>query len=357
MNRTRIGIVGTGWRAAFFIRAAKMLPDMFDVVGVVYHSDAGKERAAQWGYPLYATPAEMAREAKPDYVIVSVSRKTGGARPIVIELTGMGIPVLMETPPADSLEDLIEFYKKCGKEKVQVAEQYQFQPMIAARLAVAASGQIGKVYQTQFNLPNGYHSISVHRKALGVGMALPKVWGAQYVHQRMSAPGRDGDPKEEAMIEVKQTVFHLDYGDKQAFNDLEGDQCRAWIRKEHYNIRGDKGEIYDDDVYYMEDYLTPVHYTLERMMTGAGTNLEGSFVRGIRGQNGWAYENPFRPARLFDDEIAVTTCMVKMAEYVQGGPAFYSLAEAMQDRYLALLTVQSAKEGRVIQAEKQIWMD
>lgn len=102
-------------------------------------------------------------------------------------------------------------------------------------------------------------------------------------------------------------VFHLDYGEKQAFNDLEGDQCRAWIRREHYNIRGDQGEVYDDEVYYMEDFLTPVHYSLERMMTGAGTNLEGSFLRGVRGQKGWVYENPFRPARMFDDEIAVAT--------------------------------------------------
>ena len=91
-------------------------------------------------------------------------------------------------------------------------------------------------------------------------------------------------------------------------------------------------------------------------MTGAGTNLEGFFLRGVRGQDGWVYENPFRPARMFDDEIAVATCMQKMAEYVQGGPDFYSLAEAMQDRYLALLTVQSAKEGKVLEASPQIWM-
>ena len=57
-----------------------------------------------------------------------------------------------------------------------------------------------------------------------------------------------------------------------------------------------------------------------------------------------------------DDEIAVATCMQNMAEFVQGGPDFYSLAEAMQDRYLALLTVQSAKEGKVLEASPQIWM-
>lgn len=354
--KTRIGVVGTGWRAGFFLRAAAALPELFEIVGIVYHSEAGKARAQQWQVPLYESPEQLVRETAPDYVVVSVSRKTGAARPLTAAIAAMGVPVLMETPPADTLEDLISFYKECGGEKIQVAEQYQFQPMIAARLAVAASGQIGRVYQTHFSLPNGYHAISVHRRALGVGMALPRVWAAQYAHERLGAPGRDGDPQKEELTGVKQTVFHLDYGDKQAFNDLEGDQCRAWIRREHYNIRADRGEIYDDDVYYMKDYKTPVRYCLERMMTGAGTNLEGSFVRGVRGQDGWVYENPFMPARLFDDEIAVATCMLKMAEYIQGGPEFYSLAEAMQDRYLALLTVQSAKEERVLEAQPQIWM-
>ena len=53
--KTRIGVIGTGWRAGFFLRAAKMLPQQFEVSGVVYHSEAGKECAGVWGCLLYTS--------------------------------------------------------------------------------------------------------------------------------------------------------------------------------------------------------------------------------------------------------------------------------------------------------------
>ena len=209
MERTRIAMIGTGWRAGFFLRAAQALPDKVEIVGIVYHSEAGRERAAQWGAPLFASVEEMVAAGRPDYAIVSVSRKNGTAANFTKLLTGMGVPVLMETPPAETVEEMTDLYKACRGAKVQVAEQYQFQPMNAARLAVAASGQLGRVYQTRLNLPNGYHAISVHRKALGVGMALPRVWAKDYTQQRWASPGRYGDPTEEQMITVKQMVYQL----------------------------------------------------------------------------------------------------------------------------------------------------
>ena len=97
MEKTRIGIVGTGWRACFFLRVAKMLPELFEVVGIAYHSESSREKAAQWGYPLFDSYVKLAQEAKPDYMIVSVSRKGGAARGIVEELAQLEMPVLMET--------------------------------------------------------------------------------------------------------------------------------------------------------------------------------------------------------------------------------------------------------------------
>ena len=63
MEKTRIGIVGTGWRACFFLRAAKMLPELFEVVGIAYHSESSREKAAQWGYPLFDSYVKLAQEA------------------------------------------------------------------------------------------------------------------------------------------------------------------------------------------------------------------------------------------------------------------------------------------------------
>ena len=40
------------------------------------------------------------------------------------------------------------------------------------------------------------------------------------------------------------------------------------------------------------------------------------------------YRNPFGNARLNDDEIAVATCMMKMADSLENGIEFYSLKES-----------------------------
>ena len=57
----------------FFVRAAKALPELFEITGVVWHSEAGRQRAAEWGYPMYQD-VDALLENKPDYVIVAVIR-------------------------------------------------------------------------------------------------------------------------------------------------------------------------------------------------------------------------------------------------------------------------------------------
>ena len=68
-----------------------------------------------------------------------------------------------------------------------------------------------------------------------------------------------------------------------------------------------------------------------------------------------AWENPVSPARLFDDEIAVASCLLKMNEYLDTGKDFYSLAEASQDHYLSILANRAAKEKAALRAVRQPW--
>lgn len=51
----------------------------------------------------------------------------------------------------------------------------------------------------------------------------------------------------------------------------------------------------------------------------------------------------------------MATALKKMAEYVRGGPSFYSLAETSQDQYLALMIEEAARQGKAIKTEKQCW--
>ena len=85
------------------------------------------------------------------------------------------------------------------------------------------------------------------------------------------------------------------------------------------------------------------------------------FHRGYLGGDSWLFENPFAPPaghvrrtaiagvwvafrqqsscgqedlsnRLTDDEIANAISLIKMVDYARGGPEFYSVAQASQDR-------------------------
>ena len=61
--------------------------------------------------------------------------------------------------------------------------------------------------------------------------------------------------------------------------------------------------------------------------------------------------------QLSDDEIAIATSLLRMGNYVQGGPSFYSLAEASQDHYLSILMKEAIKTGTIVKTTKQIWAD
>ena len=353
MKQTRIGLVGTGWRAHFFIRVARMLPERFLIVGAVYRSEAGRQKLLAWGVPALSSQEALIGLA-PDYVILSVNRDS------MAELMRLyadhGIPLLIETFPAKNVEELQSIWHDLADAKIQVAEQYPFQPLNAARIAVAESGILGPVYQMQSSLPNGYHAVSVQRKLLHVGRSCPVIRANRYVHSMVGGPSRAGDPTEEKLVNVKQMLYQLDYGDKQALNDLEDNQHRSFVRTQHWVLRGQRGELRGEDVLYLKELVTPCRFTLERVMAGAGPNLEGLYLRGVRGgDHGWYYQNPFLPARMFDDEIAVATCMDRMNNYLETGEEFYPLREELMDLYLTLMMAKAADEDRAIEVPQQPW--
>ena len=67
------------------------------------------------------------------------------------------------------------------------------------------------------------------------------------------------------------------------------------------------------------------------------------------------YENPFYPARLNDDEIAVASSLKAMKEYVETGKEFYPLKEALQDTYLSFAMEGAAAGGETVTTKTQAW--
>lgn len=351
----RFGIVGTGWRSLFYLRAARACPDRLEVAGVVTR-DAGRaaDLADRFGVALLTSSQDLVRETKPDFVVTSVPWDVNPE--VVRTLAGLGVAVLSETPPATTLEELRALHALAASgARIQVAEQYWAQPHHAARLAFVRSGKMGRVTQAQVSAAHGYHGISLVRAFLGVGYENARITARTFTSPIVLGPNRGGPPREEVTGDSRQTLAWMDFGDRLGVFDFTGDQYFSYIRGQRLLVRGDRGEIIDHEAVYLKDYATPIRIGFRRESAGPEGNLEGHYLKGIQAGEEWVYRNPLAPGELSDDEIAVGTCLLKMGEYAAGGPSFYSLAEACQDRYLDIAMQEAVASGETVETETQVW--
>lgn len=351
----RFGIVGGGWRAAFFLRVARELPDRFQVTGVVVRDAAKRQQLTDaWQVATYASLDELVRAGTPGFVVVSVPRS---ATPdIIAALVERDLPVLAETPPAADLDGLRALFARVGPSaRVQIAEQYPFQPLHASRLALVTSGLIGTPSHAQVSVAHGYHGMALLRRALGLTFDDATIVARRVVSPIMAGPGRAGGPDVERIVPSEQVIAQLDFGAKFGVYDFSGDQYFSWIRTPRLLIRGERGEINGTQVRYLADYRAPIVLELRREDAGLEGNLEGYHHKGILAGERWIYRNPLAPGRLSDDEIAVGTCLDRMARYVEAGESFYGLAEASQDQYLSLMVERAAASGDAVTTTAQPW--
>lgn len=349
------GVIGTGWRTEFFLRIANACPDQFNVTGIVGRDQAKAQGVgARFHVPVYASSDQLVQANRPDFVVVSVSR--GATIPLLAQLAERGIPSLCETPPGESVDDLRAVWALVENgARMQVAEQYWAQPHHAARLAFAHSGKIGTVTQAQVSAAHGYHGISLLRRFLNVTYEPVRVRASRFSSPLVTTAGRSGMPSEESISPSEQVFAHFDFGDRLGVYDFTGDQYFSLIRGQRVLVRGERGEIVDESATYLADFRTPMRVSFVRHSAGINGNLEGNFLKGIQAGEAWVYHNPLAPAALPDEEIAIGTCLLRMADYANGGADFYSAAEACQDRYLDILMQQALDSAEMVTSQAQPW--
>jgi hypothetical protein len=348
------GLVGGGWRAEFFFRIAQMLPERFRVAGCVARSETTRARVkAGWNIPVFDKIDGLLNQ-QPEFVITSVP--WAASEPLLLELSSQNIPVLAETPPAADLEGLIRLWQNLpDNARIQVAEQYAFQPLHAARLAFVRAGRFGEISQVQVSVAHGYHGVSLIRRFLKISDENAVIRAFEFKSPLIAGPDRSGPPSVEKKKESVQTIAYLQFGLKLAVFDFTTDQYFSWIRSQRLLVRGERGEINNLEGCYLDDFRTPVRINFRRNDAGQTGNLEGYYHKGYSaGVEDW-YQNPFEPGRLSDDEIAIATCLESMRRYLETGNSFYSLAEASQDHYLSLLIDEAARSGRTQESSKQVW--
>ena len=160
-------IIGSGWRALYYVRVAKALSEIFSL-DAMYCRTQEKADLIAGQYQIHTTTSiEECVAYKPDFAVVAV--KKDAICDVSMEWLDRGITVLSETPAAldtDSLNKLYSYYK-CGKKQV-VAEQYREYPNIKASLKLINEGIIGDVSCANVSLAHEYHGISLIRAFLGV---------------------------------------------------------------------------------------------------------------------------------------------------------------------------------------------
>lgn len=351
-----IALIGAGYRSHTFARVIAAVPDRLRLAGaVVRDPQRAAEFAAEHGTTTWPSLSEADLEGV-DVVVVAVSG-SASAR-VITELKDRGPVVLAETPPG---VDVAELETLCALERdglrIQVAEQYHLEPLIAAQLSIARSGLLGRVTQAQIAVAHGYHGVSVLRRALGIAFEDAEITATTIPSPVRLGPSRYGDPDGDDMVEGTRTLAWLDFGDRHGVFDFDDQQYRNWARTPSLLVRGTEGELRDTEVRRFLDGRTPLTSRLERVAAGGPGSHEGMFLRGYTFEGEWLHSNPYLRARLAEDELAIARILDLTGAYARGGPSVYSLAEAAQDRYLEVAIQQAAQSGERVHTARQSWAD
>ena len=319
----KFGIIGAGWRSEFYLRIANLVPEKFSISGI-YIRNAEKRKAftQKYNVPIFDNLNSLLK-TEFDFIVSCVNKES--ITEIAQKLAAKGIFVLTETPVT----------KENLSEKIQVAEQFHLMPRNQAYKKIIDSGILGDVHQVQLSCCHDYHAASLIRFFLDIKDEIPKKTTLTLPDKVTRYNCRDGHIKP---VEVfsKQKVTVLEFGNKTAIYDFNSEQYFSDIRASRIVIRGTNGEIVNNTCTYLKGGL-PHTFEIKRNFFGSEESLDGFSLLNITGNGKILYTNPFKKARLSDEDIAIATCLLKMKEYCATNKAFYNTIDAFSDYALLLL--------------------
>lgn len=350
-------MIGCGWRAQFYLRAVRSLPEELEVSAILMHSSKrAKEVERETG--IFSTDnLEEALAKGVDFALLCVPRPV--MTPWIIKMMELQIPVLCETPPGKDVEELNALWKEKERlhGRVQVTEQYFLQPYYSGVLGIIKKGTLGEISNVSISAIHGYHAVSIFRKFLGICMENCKIQGRSYSFPVTKTRDRGGwHQTGELLTGRRDRVDFVFENGKTAFLDFDEEQYFSPIRSRTWNIQGDRGEIRDWKVCYLNEGNNPVTEQLHREDDGV-YNIDGWSHQYISFQGRRIYENPFPGVRLNDDELAVADVLMHMKKYVETGEDFYPLREGLQDAYLNFVMEEALRTGEEKYTCKQSWAE
>lgn len=345
---TTFAVVGAGWRAGFFWRAAEGVDDL-ECLGAVVRTPR------ELPVPTFGSLDE-ALAARPDFLVTSTP---WSVTPEVIgEAVRRGVPVLAETPPASDLEGLRALWSEVGASGlVQVAEQYLLMPSHAARLALVRSGAIGTPSQVQVSSTHQYHAVSMMRGFLEQGRGPVTVRATRTTAPLVNPLVRDAWSGDDEPKEAATVLATIDFGDgRSGLYDFTDNQWHNQLRFRRLLVRGSHGELMDDQVVRLAGPETVLQSEIVRYTSGRDLDLDGFDTEHLSHDWQVLYRNPYRGRRWMDEEIAIATLLDRTAAWVRDeGEPPYPLADGIHDHHVALAVDEALATDATVRTSAEAW--
>lgn len=354
-------IVGSGWRAMFFVRIAKRFPELFQLKYMLCRTEEKAARLRLEEQIPTTTSEEACEAAKPDFVVVAVSK--GENYEVTRRWAVKGFPVLAETPVGCSVEELTDLWELVQNHgaRIQVAEQYCRYPIMAAGLKAVREGKLGEPYNVTLSVAHDYHGFSLIRHILfgcGVDGQLPlekvKMTAKQYSYPVRETDSRFGPITDGSVQEKTRAVATLEFASgKTAWYDFSGVQYHSFIRARHLNVQGRDGEWNDTMLRYVDEQYLPVAEKVKPYLAPKYSALNTEEI--LREADIWKSDLVLSNAQ---DEYAIASMLLDMRAYIEEGKEVYPLAEAIEDAYLLILLEQAlANPETVVESEAMPWRE
>jgi len=351
MGKSKFVIIGSGWRAMYYVRIAKALPELFELCAMYCRTVEKAEKIASENNIHTTTSIEECVAYNPDFVVVAVNKTS--IYEVSKEWMEMGFTVLCETPPSlklEELQDLWEMHERGAK--LQVAEQYFLYPTYKVKLDLLESNILGDPYNITISAIHDYHAASIVRKILHTGFENVTIYGKKYkfpVAETLTRyeslfDGREVDKERDRL------TFEFENG-KMAFYDFSSVQYRSTIRSIYMEVQGSRGEMVNETFRYLDEKNIP-HETELKIEKFASGQIES-----VKFEEKSLYQSPYNECGLLEDETAIAGLMAGMKEYNLTGKEVYPLAEALQDAYITIIMQQALENpNQEIKTHSQKWM-
>lgn len=347
-------IVGSGWRAMFYVRIALRYPQCFKLCYLLCRTEEKAERIHQeYGIPV-TTNVQLCEAARPDFVVETVDRASKFV--VTKQWLEKGYPVLSETPATSTVEELEELWTLSQRgARLQIAEQYIRYPLIAAGLRAIERGLLGDPYAVELSLAHDYHAASLIRHMLHTAnrpFPAMKLCGKVYNFPVEETDSRYGSITDGSVRQGNRVRVTLEFDNgKAAFYDFDGVQYHSFIRARHINVQGQHGEWNDTILRYVDTSHRPVREELKVWLDPAYKILQTQQLLEL--SHTW---NPEVHMEEMQDEYAIATMMLDMRAFLDHDREVYPLSEALEDAYTWLLMDEAAKHpGQVIISQPRAW--